>query len=72
MDQQGLHTCPFLIPKYIPVFQKQHGRVHEYEIAGGGGTDFEVCWNYSRRRYPSKVCYVPDGYPGTVGETNLL
>ena len=31
----------------------------EYEIAGGGGTDFEVCWNYSKEEgIHQKVCYV--------------
>ena len=31
----------------------------EYEIAGGGGTDFEVCWNYFKEEgIHQKVCYV--------------
>ena len=37
----------------------------DYEPAGGGGTDFEVCWNYFKENgiQPKKFVMFTDGYP---------
>jgi predicted metal-dependent peptidase len=37
----------------------------EYELGGGGGTDFEVCWNYLKEEgiVPQKFVMFTDGYP---------
>ena len=37
----------------------------EYELAGGGGTDFECCWNYMKEEgiVPQKFVMFTDGYP---------
>lgn len=37
----------------------------EYDVQGGGGTDFEVCWNYFKDEgiVPKKFVMFTDGYP---------
>ena len=37
----------------------------EYEVQGGGGTDFECCWNYFKEEgiVPKKFIMFTDGYP---------
>ena len=77
MDQysDSKYTCSVLILKYtIRKYSAEHNMEEfmEYEIAGGGGTDFEVCWNYFKEEgiVPKKFVMFTDGYLGTVGETN--
>jgi len=40
--------------------------IDEYELQGGGGTDFEVVWTYMKENdiEPKKLIFFTDGYPG--------
>jgi len=37
----------------------------DYELAGGGGTDFDCCWEYMKDNniQPNKFIMFTDGYP---------
>ena len=45
----------------------------DYDIQGGGGTDFECCWEYMKEHNitPKKFIMFTDGYPfGSWGDAD--
>ena len=70
MDQYSdfkIHLFCFDTEVHNPQVFTEHNMEEfmEYEIAGGGGTDFEVCWNYFKEEgiVPKKFVMFTDGYP---------
>ena len=46
----------------------------DYDIQGGGGTDFECCWEYMKEHNitPKKFIMFTDGYPLVVGVMQII
>ena len=70
MDQYQsykIHIAQFDTNVYAPdTFTSDDGRsMNEYEITGGGGTDFEVVYNYMAQEgiEPDQMVMFTDGYP---------
>jgi predicted metal-dependent peptidase len=54
-------------------FDGFNDRIEDYEIAGGGGTEFDVNWTYMKEHgiEPKKFIMFTDGYPwGSWGDEN--
>jgi predicted metal-dependent peptidase len=70
MEQFGqyrIHIFTFDTNVYnYDVFTHEDGRdIREYEIIGGGGTDFMCCWNYMKENniHPEQFIMFTDGMP---------
>ena len=70
MDQYSaykIHIAQFDTNVYAPeTFTSDDGRsMNEYEITGGGGTDFDVVYNYMEQEgiEPDQMVMFTDGYP---------
>ena len=70
MDQYSdfrIHLFCFDTQVHNPQVFTEHNmdEFMEYELAGGGGTDFEVCWEYFKEQgiVPKKFVMFTDGYP---------
>jgi predicted metal-dependent peptidase len=70
MDQYSaykIHIAQFDTNVYAPeTFSSDDGRsMNEYEITGGGGTDFDVVYNYMEQEgiEPDQMVMFTDGYP---------
>ena len=70
MDQYSdfrIHLFCFDTAVHNPQVFTEHNMEEfmEYELEGGGGTDFEVCWEYFKEEgiVPKKFIMFTDGYP---------
>ena len=70
MDQYtdfNIHLFCFDTEVHNPVVftQGNMNEFMEYELAGGGGTEFDCCWNYMKENgiQPKKFIMFTDGYP---------
>ena len=70
MDQYtdfNIHLFCFDTDVHNPVVftQGNMNEFMEYELAGGGGTEFDCCWNYMKENgvQPKKFIMFTDGYP---------
>lgn len=65
-DEYRVHLMTFDTEVYNPeVFSSDNmANIHEYEIMGGGGTDFSCVWNYLQANdiVPKQLIMFTDGY----------
>ncbi len=66
-DQFRIHLFTFDTKVYNPCVYESDNMddLLDYDIQGGGGTDFDVIWNYLKEEQiePKKLVVLTDGYP---------